>query len=122
MLDNRLRHPSDIYFFELEEIKQMMTGEWNISSIKEIHATADKRRAQAALWRGAPTTDLYIGETAAQLQDRIEPSVILEPALFFAGAIRTRSTLLDGAVMATAPLAGALSNTVADLGQIQEPS
>lgn len=91
MLDNRLRQASDIYTFELEEIKQMMTGEWNISSIKEIHSTSDKRRAQSALWRGAPSTDLYIGEAAAQAQDRMEPSVILEPALFYASALRNRN-------------------------------
>jgi hypothetical protein len=98
MLDNRLRQVSDIYTFELEEIKQMMTGEWNISSIKEIHERSDKRRAQAALWRGTPATDLYIGDSAGQSQDRMEPSVILEPALFFASAMRNRSSALENAL------------------------
>lgn len=97
MLDNRLRQVSDIYTFELEEIKQMMTGEWNISSIKEIHERSDKRRAQSALWRGAPPTDLYIGESAGQPQDRMEPSVILEPALFFANAMRNRTSTMESA-------------------------
>lgn len=97
MLDNRLRQVNDIFTFELEEIKQMMTGEWNISSIKEIHERSDKRRAQIALWRGTPPTDLYIGETLAQPEDRMEPSVILEPSLFFAGALRSRSNTSDAA-------------------------
>jgi len=101
MLDNRLRQVSDIYTFELEEIKQMMTGEWNISSIKEIHERSDKRRAQSALWRGAPTTDLYVGEAAGQPQDRMEPSVILEPALFFASALRNRSTPVENTPQAS---------------------
>lgn len=97
MADGRLHAEAEIFTFELEEIKEMMTGEWNISSIKEIHERSDKRRAQIALWRGTPPTDLYIGETLAQPEDRMEPSVILEPSLFFAGALRSRSNTSDAA-------------------------
>jgi hypothetical protein len=63
--DGRLVEPSDIFSFELEEIKQMMTGEWNVSDIETIHATALQRDAAYAdecLYRPA---DVLIGDAQA---------------------------------------------------------
>ncbi len=40
MHDGRMLAVEDAFFYELEEIKQMMTGEWNISAREEILAVA----------------------------------------------------------------------------------
>ncbi|HXF63773.1 MAG TPA: PEP-utilizing enzyme [Caldilineaceae bacterium] len=45
MADGRLDAPDEVFFFELEEIKQMMTGEWNISGLAEIRAALAERQA-----------------------------------------------------------------------------
>jgi hypothetical protein len=42
--DGRVPQIDDIFFFELEEIKQMMTGEWNISDLDRIHAVCAERK------------------------------------------------------------------------------
>jgi pyruvate,water dikinase len=50
MVDKRLHSTDEVFLFELEEIKQMMTGEWNISSTDEIRATvAQRQREQIAM-------------------------------------------------------------------------
>ncbi len=65
MLDQRLRTVDEVFFFALEEMKEMMTGEWNISSKSEIHATCARRKAEfeQSLHTAAP--ELLVGETAA---------------------------------------------------------
>jgi pyruvate,water dikinase len=69
MSDWRILHEEDVFFFELEEMKQMMTGEWNVSDAHEIQAAAEKRKAaQAALPATGP--DLLIGDAPAQSLDR----------------------------------------------------
>jgi len=65
MTDGRLLSVEDAFFFELEEIKQMMTGEWNISAVDEIHATARDRRAQHEANRQVRPSELLIGDVAA---------------------------------------------------------
>ena len=91
MSDKRLTDLDVIFFYELEEIKQMMTGEWNISDRHRIVSTADKRKADYELWRVATAPDLMIGESAAETLDRLEPSCVLEPSVHLAAAMRQRT-------------------------------
>jgi len=64
MVDKRLQSTDEVFLFELEEIKQMMTGEWNISSLDEIRAATAKRRLeQADLAQVAP--DLLLDDAEA---------------------------------------------------------
>jgi pyruvate,water dikinase len=66
MADERLQAVDDVFFFELEEVKQMMTGEWNISARREIQATCEKRRATYAKWQTAHQPWLLVGDTPAR--------------------------------------------------------
>lgn len=66
MSDGRLRSPDEIFFFELEEIKLMMTGEWNISAQEEIRATLAQRQAQHTAHQTGYPSDMLIGEQEAQ--------------------------------------------------------
>ena len=67
--DQRVRQTEEVFFFQLEEVKQMMTGEWNISSRQAIHTTCDQRKVDYAQWdgkwrkEGGPT--LLFDDTAA---------------------------------------------------------
>lgn len=67
--DQRVRQAEEVFFFQLEEVKQMMTGEWNISSRQAIHTTCDQRKVDYAQWErqwhseGGPT--LLFGDTVA---------------------------------------------------------
>jgi pyruvate,water dikinase len=63
--DGRLNEAEEVFFYELEEIKQMMTGEWNISAIEEIRATAARRRQEYAVARQMMPGDLLIGDAEA---------------------------------------------------------
>jgi len=69
MADGRLQQSDDLFFFELEEIKQMMTGEWNISALATIHATCRARRAEYAQWQQLAPPPLLIGDSAAHPVD-----------------------------------------------------
>ncbi len=62
MGDGRLQAVEDVFFFELEEIKRMMTGEWNISDQAEIQALAsERRREQATVSLDAPPS-AFLGD------------------------------------------------------------
>jgi pyruvate,water dikinase len=65
MSDGRLLAVEDIFFYELEETKEMMTGEWNISDLAGIHATANDRRAEWRRWQQTEAGDLLIGDSEA---------------------------------------------------------
>jgi hypothetical protein len=65
MADQRLLAIEDVFFYELEEMKQMMTGEWNVSARRDIQSTARKRKTQYAEWQQAAPSDLLIGESEA---------------------------------------------------------
>lgn len=65
MSDGRMHSVDDAFFYELEEIKQMMTGEWNISALDEIHATARERRIQHQANQQDRPTELMIGDVGA---------------------------------------------------------
>lgn len=65
MGDGRVQVEDDIFFYELEETKQMMTGEWNISDLAAIQATAGKRRAEWLRWQQEPAAELLVGDSEA---------------------------------------------------------
>jgi hypothetical protein len=56
----------DIFFFELEEIKRMMTGEWNVSEHARIRAMALERREEHAQWERRFVAELLVGDTEVQ--------------------------------------------------------
>lgn len=85
MSDHRLANEDDVFFFELEELKRMMTNEWNVSDSVEIQATAARRKAEYASWRSASAPELLVGDVPAETLDRLEPSPVLLPALYLAG-------------------------------------
>lgn len=62
MVDGRLTEVQEVFSFELEEIKEMMTGEWNISSLDEIHATCAQRRAEYAAWRTQDAPEILLDD------------------------------------------------------------
>lgn len=63
--DERVQSPDDIFFFELEEIKRMMTGEWNISELDDIHAVCAARKTQYAEWRTLHPGPVLLGDAEA---------------------------------------------------------
>lgn len=67
MADNRLQGVDEVFFFELEEIKQMMTGEWNISSIDEIRATLARRRVEQTAAQQEVAPDILVGDTEGRI-------------------------------------------------------
>ena len=66
MADNRLLAPGDIFFFELEEIKQMMTGEWNVSDVGGIQATCEQRKSEHSHWQQESPPDILFGDVAGR--------------------------------------------------------
>ena len=64
--DQRLIQADDVFFFQLEEVKQMMTGEWNISSRQTIRNTCAERKAAYARWQTQAAPPVLIGDIAAQ--------------------------------------------------------
>lgn len=70
LADERLTTRDDVFFFTLEEIKQMMTGEWNISDKEGIQQTCAERRASFASWEQqmeeATAPELLIGDATAK--------------------------------------------------------
>lgn len=72
--DQRLLQADDVFFFQLEEVKQMMTGEWNISSRQAIRKTCEERRAAYTSWQANSAPTLLIGDAAAHMtQPEIPP-------------------------------------------------
>jgi hypothetical protein len=66
MADKRLLTATDAFLYELEELKEMMTGEWNVSDRDEIQAVAAQRRTQLATVRQQPLpAHLLIGDSEA---------------------------------------------------------
>ncbi len=68
MIDQRLLQLDDVFFFELEEMKRMMTGEWNVSDRQEIQATCARRKAEFAQSQQVAAPELLIGEVAATVR------------------------------------------------------
>lgn len=63
--DGRVQQPEDIFFYELEEIKQMMTGEWNISDLEGIHAVCAQRKTDYATWQSQEPAELLLDDREA---------------------------------------------------------
>jgi hypothetical protein len=85
-LDQRIVSLDNVFCYELEELKEMMTGEWNISDRAGIQNLAEKRRAQVAVWRDADAPDLMIGDSPAATLDGLRPSVTVQPAQYLSAA------------------------------------
>lgn len=66
MTDGRLHSAGEVFFFELEEIKRMMTGEWNVSAQAEIRDLLAQRQAEHAANLALHPADLLIGDQEAQ--------------------------------------------------------
>jgi pyruvate,water dikinase len=60
--DGRLQSVEDVFLFELEEIKRMMTGEWNVSDQAEIQALASERRSEQATVSQAAPPPAFLGD------------------------------------------------------------
>jgi len=73
--DGRLQDEDEVFFFQLEEIKQMMTGEWNVSDLSDIHATAAERKRQVEAWREMHAPPLLVDDRAARLAGEGLPGV-----------------------------------------------
>jgi len=73
--DGRLRDPQDVFLFELEEIKQMMTGEWNITSTGEIRQRAEERRSSYAQWQNQRSPAAFFDDAPAWMERLGLPSV-----------------------------------------------
>ncbi len=46
MADERLRAPEEVFRLELEEVKQLLTGEWNVRHRSEIRQLLDQRQEE----------------------------------------------------------------------------
>jgi hypothetical protein len=116
--DGRLSSVDETFFFELEELKRMMTGEWNISNMDEIHATGKRRRTDYTAWQNAQPGDLLFGDAEAYPLQSGLPGVVGQVT----GPLRRQKTLLpvlcehavvgarqlDSGWAATLPVAGGL--------------
>ncbi|MBX3000951.1 MAG: hypothetical protein KF893_20685 [Caldilineaceae bacterium] len=76
--DQRLLSPEDSFFFEVEELKQMMTGEWNVTHTAEIREAVTKRRASYNEWQQAQPGDLLFDEAEAYPTHSGLPGVVGE--------------------------------------------
>jgi len=75
MVDGRLRARDDVFYYELEEIKEMMTGEWNISSLDEILAVAEERKATMTAWQAETAPAVLVGDQEAHPTQTALPAV-----------------------------------------------
>lgn len=76
MVDQRLLQLDDVFFFELEEMKRMMTGEWNVSDRPEIQATCARRKTELAQAQQAAAPELLIGEAEAMARHMNGPAAL----------------------------------------------
>lgn len=88
MVDKRLHSADEVFLFELEEIKEMMTGEWNISSMDEIRETVAKRQVEHNAIQQEIAPDILLGDEEAFVNHRGLPGV--------AGKATGPLCLLDG--------------------------
>lgn len=65
MADERLHSAEEAFYFELEELKEMMTGEWNVSSTQEIRARLAERQAEYSRWEKSSPAPLLVGNQEA---------------------------------------------------------
>ncbi|MCE7989913.1 MAG: hypothetical protein DYG89_52870 [Caldilinea sp. CFX5] len=87
--DQRLLQADDIFFFQIEEVKQMMTGEWNISSRQTIHHTCAERKAAYTRWQATVAPPVLIGDVAANTP----PAAVTTPSVADTAFARFREKL-----------------------------
>lgn len=58
--DGRLAAVEDVFLLELEELKQLMTGEW--SSSAQVQPIVERRRAEQAAWAATEPPEVVEGE------------------------------------------------------------
>jgi pyruvate,water dikinase len=116
--DQRLRTADDSFFFELEELKRMMTGEWNVTNSEEIQATASQRRAVYDTWQRVRPAELLFDEIEIAAIYKGLPGVVgqttgplrrqkgLQPCLCTGAVVGAQQ--LDGGWAPTLPVAGGL--------------
>jgi rifampicin phosphotransferase len=101
MADGRLQAEQEVFCFELEEIKEMMTGEWNISSLDEIRATYTQRSAEVEAWRGLDAPEILVDDLEGRPVQEGLPGV----AGHAAGPLRrwgeTKKNGCSGAILAS---------------------
>lgn len=73
--DQRLLQSDDVFFFQLEEVKQMMTGEWNISARQSIHKTCAERKAVYSRWQATVAPPLLIGDALVLAGQPTNPAI-----------------------------------------------
>lgn len=115
--DRRILDTDDIFLFELEEIKQMMTGEWNITSTTEIRQRADTRREAYAQDQSRRAPAAFFGDAEAwtalpglpsvggEITGPLRPQKHLRPVLCQDAVIGARR--VDSSWTPTLPVAGA---------------
>jgi len=116
--DARLLDTQDIFLFELEEIKQLMTGEWNVTHTDEIRRRVEERRLQYAGWpaRRAPaaffddapawTAMPGLASVGGQVTGPLRPQKQVRPVLCQDAVVGARR--VDSSWAPTLPVAGGI--------------
>ncbi|MBI3957645.1 MAG: hypothetical protein HY328_02460 [Chloroflexi bacterium] len=114
--DGRLLSPQDAFLYELEEIKQMMTGEWNITSTGEIRQRAEERRSSYAQWQSRRAPVAFFDDApvwmarpglpsvGGQITGPLRPQKHLRPVLCQDAVVGARR--VDSSWTPTLPVAG----------------
>jgi len=82
--DRRILALDDVFSFELEELKQMMTNEWNVSDSHIIQGKAETRKAQMKQWQATDAAELLIGDSPAEAMDPPHSSPLLDATRWIA--------------------------------------
>ncbi len=79
--DGRLAEAEDVFLFELEEVKEMMTGEWNVRRTDEIRTRLAERRASYERWQdGVEQAKFTVGELLIGDGDQAQEAFPLSPS------------------------------------------
>lgn len=103
LTDHRITSLDAIFFYEVEEVKEMMTGEWNVSDRHAIHATADERRQLLAVWRSTAPPALIWGEREATVSATGLPAAVGHEAGCAVSAVDTTAWSTDAVLMTQQP-------------------
>jgi pyruvate,water dikinase len=104
MSDQRLLSEEEAFFFELEELKQMMTGEWNIANLDEIRQLLAERQAMVANWERAQPGDLLFDDAEAYPTRSALPGVAGEVSGPLRRQQRLQPILCEQAIVGTQQL------------------
>ena len=79
--DGRLTEAEDVFLFELEEVKEMMTGEWNVRRTDEIRARLAERRAEYSRWQETAKQGGYgVGELLLGDGEPVQEAFLATPS------------------------------------------